>query len=100
MAYRAKQGDNKCTRGNLYVSWRQITEPNMLWFSQKTAEFHNLWFLACEGQTVQVRWTNKSSSGAIKSSYIDMNQSIIESLENALSYADLTVAMVLLVQKI
>jgi hypothetical protein len=51
-------------------------------------------------KTVQVRWTNKSSSGAIKSSCTDMNQSIIESLENALSYANFTVAIVLFVHKL
>jgi hypothetical protein len=51
-------------------------------------------------KTVQVRWTNKSSSGAITCSCIDVNQSIIESLENALSYADMNVAIVLLVHKL
>jgi hypothetical protein len=51
-------------------------------------------------KTVQVRWTNKSSSGAIKSSYIDMNQSMIESLEDALSYTSFTVAIVLFVHKL
>jgi hypothetical protein len=51
-------------------------------------------------KTVQVRWTNKSSSGAIKSSYIDMNQSMIESLEGAPSYANFTVAIVLFVHKL
>jgi hypothetical protein len=51
-------------------------------------------------KTVQVRWTDKSSSGAIKSSYIDVNQSMIESLEDALSYASFTVAIVLFVHKL
>jgi predicted acyltransferase len=51
-------------------------------------------------KTVQVRWTNKSSSGAIKYSYIDMSQSIIESLEDALSYANSTVAIVVFVHKL
>jgi hypothetical protein len=51
-------------------------------------------------KTVQVRWTNKSSSGAIKSSYIGMNQIMIESLEDALSYANSTVAIVLFVHKL
>jgi hypothetical protein len=51
-------------------------------------------------KTVQVRWTNKSSSGAIESSYIDMNQNMIESLEDALSYAIFTVGIVLFVHKL
>jgi hypothetical protein len=51
-------------------------------------------------KTVQVRWTNKSISGAVKSLRIDMNQIIIESLDSVLSYANLTVAILLLVQKI
>jgi hypothetical protein len=51
-------------------------------------------------KTVQVRWTNKSSSGAIKSSDIDMNQSMIESLEDVLSYAKFTVAIVLFFHKL
>jgi hypothetical protein len=57
-------------------------------------------FLHVRDKTVQVRWTNKSSSGAIKSLCIDMSQSIIESLDSVLSYATLTVVIVLLVQKI
>jgi hypothetical protein len=51
-------------------------------------------------KTVQVRWTNKSSSGSIKSLCIDMSQSMIESLEDALSYANFTVAIVLFVHKL
>jgi hypothetical protein len=51
-------------------------------------------------KTVQVKLTNKSSSGAIKSSCIDMNQRMIESLSSELSYADITVAIVLLVHKL
>jgi hypothetical protein len=51
-------------------------------------------------KTVQVKLTSKSSSTAIKSSCIDMNQSSIESLNNVLSYASITVAMALLVHKL
>jgi hypothetical protein len=51
-------------------------------------------------KTVQVRLTNNLSSTAIKSSCIDMNQSAIESLDNVLSYAYLTLAIVLLVHKL
>jgi hypothetical protein len=51
-------------------------------------------------KTVQMRWTNKSSSGAIKYSYVDMNQSMIESLEDTISYAKFTVAIVLFVHKL
>jgi hypothetical protein len=51
-------------------------------------------------KTVQVRWTNKSSSEAIKYSYIDMSQIITESLEDALSYANSTVAIVVFVHKL
>jgi hypothetical protein len=51
-------------------------------------------------KTVQVKLTNKSSSTAIKSSCINMSQSLIESLDNALSYAYSSVAIVLLVHKL
>jgi hypothetical protein len=50
-------------------------------------------------KTVQVKLTNNSSSTAIKSSCIDMNQGLIESLDNLLSYAYSSVAIVLLVHK-
>jgi phage gp16-like protein len=51
-------------------------------------------------KTVQVKLTNKLSSTAIKSSCIDMNQSVIESLDNVLSYAYSIVAIVLPVHKL
>jgi hypothetical protein len=51
-------------------------------------------------KTVQVKLTNKLSSTAIKSSCIDTIQSAIESLDNLLSYAYLSVAIVLLVHKL
>jgi hypothetical protein len=51
-------------------------------------------------KTVQVSWTNKSSSQGIKYSCIDMNQSMIESLDNMISYANTTVAIVLLFHKL
>jgi hypothetical protein len=51
-------------------------------------------------KTVQVKLTNKLSSTAIKSSCIDMNQSPIESLDNVLSHAYLSAAIVLLVHKL
>jgi hypothetical protein len=51
-------------------------------------------------KTVQVKLSNKVSSTAIKSSCIDINQSIIESLDNMLSYAYLSVAIVSLVHKL
>jgi hypothetical protein len=58
--------------------------------------------MACtvRDKTVQVRWTNKSSSRAIISSSIDINQSMIESLEDALSYGNFTLAIVLFVHKL
>jgi hypothetical protein len=51
-------------------------------------------------KTVQVKLTNNLSSTAIKSSRIDTIQSAIESLDNLLSYAYLSVAIVLLVHKL
>jgi hypothetical protein len=51
-------------------------------------------------KTVQVKLTNKLSSTAIKSSRIDTIQSAIESLDNLLSYAYSSVAIVLLVHKL
>jgi hypothetical protein len=78
----------------------RLQSPTCFGSVKKLQSFIICGFWHVRDKTVQVRWTNKSSSGAIKSSYIDMNPSIIESLENILSYADLTVAMVLLVQKI
>jgi hypothetical protein len=51
-------------------------------------------------KTVQVKLTNKSSSTAIKSSCIDMNQSLIESLDNFISHACLSAAVLLLVHKL
>jgi hypothetical protein len=51
-------------------------------------------------KTVQVKLSNKSSSTAIKSSCIDMNQSTIESLDSMLSYVYLSIAIVLLVHKL
>jgi hypothetical protein len=51
-------------------------------------------------KTVQVKLTNNLSSTAIKSSHIDMIQSAIESLNNVLSYAYSSVAIVLLVHKL
>jgi hypothetical protein len=49
----------------------------------------------CCGQEEQVR----DSYRTIKSSCIDMNQSMIENLDNVLSYANITVAIVLLAHK-
>jgi hypothetical protein len=51
-------------------------------------------------KTVQVKLAINSSSTAIKSSCIDMNQSVTESLDNALSYAYPSVAIVSLVHKL
>jgi hypothetical protein len=51
-------------------------------------------------KTVQVKLTNNLSSTAIKSSHIDTIQSAIESLDNLLSYAYSSVAIVLIVQKL
>jgi hypothetical protein len=51
-------------------------------------------------KTVQVKLTNNSSSTAIKSSCIDMNQSLIESLDNVLFHACPSVAILLLVHKL
>jgi hypothetical protein len=48
-------------------------------------------------KTVQVKLTNNLSSTAIKSLRIDTIQSAIESLDNLLSYAYSSVAIVLLV---
>jgi hypothetical protein len=67
---------------------------------KKLQSFITCGFWHVRDKPVQVRWTNKSSSGAIKSLCIDMNQSIIESLDSVLSYANLTVAIVLPVQMI
>jgi hypothetical protein len=51
-------------------------------------------------KTVQMKLTNNSSSTAIKSSCIDMDQSLIESLDNVLSHAYLSVAILLLIHKL
>jgi hypothetical protein len=51
-------------------------------------------------KTVQVRLSNKSSSTVIKSSCIDMNQSLIESLDSVLSHACSSAAILLLVHKL
>jgi hypothetical protein len=61
-------------------------------------------FIICDfwhvrDKPVQVKLINKSSR-AIKSSCIDMNQSMIERLDNMLSYADIIIATVLLVHKL
>jgi hypothetical protein len=62
-------------------------------------------FIICDfwhvrDKPVQVKLIDKSSSRAIKSSCIDMNQSMIERLDNMLSYANIIVAIVLLVHKL
>jgi hypothetical protein len=51
-------------------------------------------------KTVQMKLSNKLSSTAIRSLCIDMNQSMIEGLNNMLSYAYLSAAIVLLVYKL
>jgi hypothetical protein len=51
-------------------------------------------------KTVQVELTNNVTSTAIKSSCIDMNSSMIQILDNPLSCAYLSVAIVLLVHKL
>jgi hypothetical protein len=51
-------------------------------------------------KTVQVKLINKLSSTAIKSSCIDMNQSLIESLNNVISHAYSSVPIILLVHKL
>jgi hypothetical protein len=51
-------------------------------------------------KTVQVKLTNKLSTTATKSSCIDMSQSTIESLNNVLSYAYPSVAIILFVHKL
>jgi hypothetical protein len=51
-------------------------------------------------KTVQVKLSSNLSSTAIKSSCIDMNQSATESLDNVLSYAYSSVAIVLLVHRL
>jgi hypothetical protein len=51
-------------------------------------------------KTVQVKLSNNLSSTAIKSSFVDMNQSMIESLDNVLSYVYSSAAIVLLVHKL
>jgi hypothetical protein len=100
MAYRAKQGDNKCTRGSLYASWRHIIETTKFDSVKKLQNliFCDFWYV--RDKTVQVKLTSNLSSTAIKSSCIDMNQSVIESLDNVLSYAYSSVAIVSLVHKL
>jgi hypothetical protein len=51
-------------------------------------------------KTVQVKLTNKSSTTAIKYLCIDMNQSLIESLDNLISHACSSAAILLLVHKL
>jgi hypothetical protein len=77
-----------------------LHSPTCFGSVKKLQSFIICGFWHVRDKTVLVRWTNKSSSGAIKSSYIDMNQSMIESLEDALFYANFTVAIVLFVHKL
>jgi hypothetical protein len=60
--------------------------------------FCDFWYV--RDKTVQVKLTSNLSSTAIKSSCIDMNQSVIESLDNVLSYAYSSVDIVSLVHKL
>jgi hypothetical protein len=100
MAYRAKQVDNNALEG-AYMYLADILQRQSSFGSVK--KWQNL--IICDfwhvrDKTVQVKLSNKLSSRAIKSSCIDMNQNIIESLDNMLSYAYLSVAIVLLVHKL
>jgi hypothetical protein len=63
-------------------------------------ESEKMWRFEMRDKTVQVKLSNKLSSTAIKSPCIDTNQSMIESLDNMLCYAQLSVAIVLLVYKL
>jgi hypothetical protein len=63
-------------------------------------ESENLWRFEMRDKAVQVKLTNYLSYIAIKSSCIDMNLGMTESLDTVLSYAYSSVAIVLLVHKL